>query len=217
MFLLSTCFCHTEFVPDRKPYHHGNLRDTLLEASLALIRETGVQGFTLREVARRAGVSHAAPYRHFREKEDLLAAIAEGGFDRLTAAMRSATAKPSDPFKRLRDAGIAYIEFAQEQPEHFHVMFTVDLDEARHPSAKAAAGRCFAELLGLVAACQQAQLLKGPPQTAALMAWTQVHGIAELALRDQLGFSSRKELREFAKMTINAFGRGSELATPPKS
>jgi AcrR family transcriptional regulator len=216
MFLLSTYFCHTDLVPDRKPYHHGNLRDTLLEASLELIREKGVREFTLREVARRAGVSHAAPYRHFREKEDLLAAIAEGGFDRLTAAMRSAAAKPHDPFRRLRNAGIAYIEFAQEQPEHFHVMFTVDLDEGRHPSAKAAAGRCFAELLGLVTACQLSRLLKGPPETAALMAWIQVHGIAELALRGQLGFKSRKELREFAKMTIDVFGRGSELAAPGK-
>jgi AcrR family transcriptional regulator len=202
-------------VSDRKPYHHGNLRDALLQASLALIREGGLGEFTLREVARRAGVSHAAPYRHFREKAELLAAVAEDGFDRLTAAMHSAAAKSRDPFSRLQNAGLAYIEFAQEQPEHFLVMFTVDLDENLHASAKASAERCFAELLELVTACHYAQKLKGPPpETAALVAWTQVHGIAELALRGQLGFRNRKELRDFAKLATGVIGRGLKLDTP---
>jgi AcrR family transcriptional regulator len=203
-------------VPDRKPYHHGNLRDALLEASLELIREAGIREFTLREVARRAGVSHAAPYRHFREKEDLLAAIAEDGFDRLTATMHAAASKSRDSFGRLKNAGIAYIEFGLERPEHFHVMFTVDLEETRHPAAKAAAGRCFAELLELVSACLQAQSMKDEPTTVALMAWIQVHGITELALRGQLGFKSRKELREFAELTIDVFGRGSGLSASRK-
>jgi AcrR family transcriptional regulator len=212
MFLLSTYFWHTCLVRDRKPYHHGNLRDALVEASLDLIREAGIRGFTLREVARRAGVSHAAPYRHFREKADLLAAIAEDGFDRLTSAMHSAATKSQDPFGRLQNAGIAYIEFAQEQPEHFLVMFTADLDENAHLSAKAAAGRCFSELLSLVSACRQARSLEGQrPETTALIAWAQVHGIADLALRGQLGFRNRKELRNFAKLATDVFGRGSKL------
>lgn len=200
---------------DRKPYHHGNLRDALLQASLGLIRESGIREFTLREVARRAGVSHAAPYRHFREKAELLAAVAEDGFNRLTAAMQSAAAKSRDPFGRLQNAGLAYIDFAQEQPEHFLVMFTVDLDDNLHPSANAAADRCFAELLGLVTACHHAQKLKGPrPETSALIAWTQVHGIAELALRGQLGFRNGKELKDFAKLATDVVGRGLKLTTP---
>lgn len=124
------------FLSNRKPHHHGNLRDTLLQASLGLIREGGIREFTLRELARRAGVSHAAPYRHFREKAQLLAAVAEDGFNGLTAAMHSAAAKPRSPFGRLQNAGVAYIDFAQEQPEHFLVMFTVNLDESLHPSAQ---------------------------------------------------------------------------------
>jgi len=205
----------TYLVSDRKPYHHGNLRDALLQASLGLIREGGIREFTLREVARRAGVSHAAPYRHFREKAELLAAVAEDGFNRLTAAMHSAAAKSRDPFGRLQNAGLAYIEFAQEQPEHFLVMFTVDLDENLHPSAKAAADQCFGELLGLVTACHYAQKLKGPPpETTALIAWTQVHGIAELALRGQLGLRNRRELRDFAKLATDVVGRGLKLDTP---
>ncbi|HMF76318.1 MAG TPA: TetR/AcrR family transcriptional regulator [Bryobacteraceae bacterium] len=199
---------------DSKPYHHGNLRDALLAASLVLIREVGIREFTLREVARRAGVSHAAPYRHFRDKDEVLAAIAEGGFDGLTAAMQSGASKSQDSFGRLRNAGLAYIEFAQEQPEHFHVMFTVDLDKVRHPSAKAAAERCFAVLVALVTAWHDGRFLNGSPQTNALMAWTTVHGIAELALRGQLGFRSREELQDFSKAAMDLFGRGSELPGP---
>jgi AcrR family transcriptional regulator len=197
----------------RKPYHHGNLHNALLEAALGLIREVGLRGFTLRAVARRAGVSHAAPYRHFREKAALLAALAEDGFDRLTAAMQAAGATSQDPFGRLQQAGLAYIAFAQAQPEHFLVMFSIALDAQRHPAAKAAANRCFAELVALVTACQHAR--DGlPSKTAARMAWTHVHGIAELALRGQLGFSTSQELREFAQLAIEVFGRGAHLAPP---
>lgn len=204
-------------MPDHKPYHHGNLRQAVLAASLDLIREKGIRAFTLREIARRADVSHGAPYRHFRDKADLLAAIAEEGFNRLTEAMHCAAAKATEPFPRLRNAGLAYIEFAQSQPEHFQVMFTADLDETRHPSAKIAAKGCFAELRALVDACLHAQRVKElTAEIAALLAWTHVHGVADLALRGQLGFKNKKELREFAKLAIDCFGRGCKLAEPNK-
>src|SRR5499425_1218502 len=125
----------------RKPYHHDNLREALLEEAVRLIGEAGPGALTLREVARRAGVSHNAPYRHFRDKDDLLAAIAQEGFERLTATIRTAAAKKRIPFEQLESAGIAYVEFAQAQPEHFSVMFSVDLRGKRHVSAKAAADR----------------------------------------------------------------------------
>src|SRR5579871_1734507 len=80
-------------MPAPRPYHHGHLKKALLDAALALIAETGARGFTLREAARRAGVSHNAPYRHFRDKDDLLAAVAADGFDRLGEAMTRAAGK----------------------------------------------------------------------------------------------------------------------------
>jgi AcrR family transcriptional regulator len=75
------------------PYHHGTLKQTLVDAAIALVAEVGTHGFTLREVARRAGVSHNAPYRHYRDKDDLLAVVAMQGFERLTAAMRRSAAR----------------------------------------------------------------------------------------------------------------------------
>jgi AcrR family transcriptional regulator len=195
-------------VNKRRPYHHGDLRQALLTASVDLIRELGRSEFTLREVARRAGVSHAAPYRHFRDKSDLLAAVAEEGFERLTASIRIAADRGRQPFERLQNAGVAYVDFALKQPEHFSVMFSVDLRQD-HASARVAAERCFAELVTLVAACRDERPGNGETTlTSARIAWSQVHGVAELALRGQLPFSSKKELRRFAILATETIGRG---------
>jgi AcrR family transcriptional regulator len=200
-------------VKTRRPYHHSDLRGALLRTSLELLRDRTSNDFTLREVARRAGVSHNAPYRHFRDKNDLLAAIAEEGFDRLTAAMQSAAGEGQTPFEQLQNAGIAYIEFAQAAPEHFSVMFSIDLRENRHVSAKSAADRSFAELVKLVLASRQGRSFggSGSPEIAALVAWTQVHGIAVLTLRGQLRFKARREIIEFVKLATEAIGRGLRL------
>jgi len=106
-----------------KPYHHGNLREALLGAAIRLIAEVGPTAFTLREVARRAGVSHNAPYRHFRDRDDLMAAVAAQGFRELTRAMIEAAAPKSDPLDRLKHAGLGYVTFALRRAEHFTVMF----------------------------------------------------------------------------------------------
>src|SRR6202044_4146949 len=99
-------------MPGKRPYHRVNLKQSLLDAAVGLIGEVGPQAFTLREVARRAGVSHNAPYRHFRDKDDLLAAVAAEGFDRLTEEMRKAMAKGRTAAERLNLAGRGYIQFA---------------------------------------------------------------------------------------------------------
>src|SRR5215831_1055457 len=122
-----------------KPYHHGNLREALLGAAIRLIAEVGPTAFTLREVARRAGVSHNAPYRHFRDREDLLAAVAAQGFRELTRAMIEAAAGKSDALERLKCAGLGYVTFALRRPEHFTVMFDAPVSKHKHPDSAAAA------------------------------------------------------------------------------
>src|ERR1700687_5492875 len=107
----------------RRPYHHGNLREELLQGAVRVIAELGPAAFTMREVARKAGVSHNAPYRHFQDKEALLAAVAAEGFDRLTESMRKTAQPAPGATERLRLAARGYVKFSLRFPEHFSVMF----------------------------------------------------------------------------------------------
>ena len=187
----------------RKPYHHGNLREALLEASIQLIGEVGPTAFTLREVARRAGVSHNAPYRHFQDKSALLAAVAAQGYDELTEAMTKAAGQQVNPRDRLKQAGLAYIAFALRRPEHFTVMFDAPLPPQEHPDATLASKRSFSVLLDLVQACQgKKQSLPGESLPFALLAWSMVHGIAKLATTGRLPYRSRAKILEFASFVI---------------
>src|ERR1700692_531692 len=116
----------------RRPYHHGNLRDTLLQGALRTIAELGPAALTLREVARRAGVSHNAPYRHFKSKEDLVAALATEAFRQLHQFLRDAMAS-TDPAGRLGAAARAYLRFGLANRSRFHVMFHSAFDRESYP------------------------------------------------------------------------------------
>src|ERR1700733_14069067 len=116
MLRLSTSCVTRVAVAAKRPYHRVNLKQSLLDFAVVLIAEVGPQAFTLREVARRAGVSHNAPYRHFRDKDDLLAAVAAEGFDRLAGEMKTAMAKGRTAAERLNLAGRGYVQFALQSP-----------------------------------------------------------------------------------------------------
>src|SRR5687767_8172023 len=106
MLRLSTPRCYDRAMPRARAYHHGNLKEALLEAAVALVAERGTAGFTLREVARRAGVSHNAPYRHYKDREALLAEVARQGFEELGGALAKALAAAgADPIDRFRAIG----------------------------------------------------------------------------------------------------------------
>jgi AcrR family transcriptional regulator len=114
----------TASAPARRSYHHGDLRNALIGQALAQIASEGARALCLREVARRAGVSHTASYRHFPNKECLLAAIAEQGFAMLSDAMGAALrAHPDDPLAALQASGVAYVEFGVQYPDHLQIMF----------------------------------------------------------------------------------------------
>src|SRR5262245_55878012 len=129
MFTVSTWYCPAMPIRVRRKaadaYQHGDLREALIQAGLKLLSETGVDGLGLRAAAQLAGVSHAAPYRHFRDKDALVAAIAERGFRLLTQAMRDEIARaPSrDVTSRLRAMGHGYVTFALTHPAYFRVIF----------------------------------------------------------------------------------------------
>src|ERR1700738_4623556 len=110
---------------NKPTYHHGDLKNALIDAAMAHIARDGARALSLRQVARSAGVSHTASYRHFRSKESLLAAIAEQGFHRLSDMMRVAIQQHSDdPLAMLRASGVAYVEFCVCYPDHPHITFS---------------------------------------------------------------------------------------------
>jgi AcrR family transcriptional regulator len=129
-------------------YHHGDLRAALVDAAIALIAERGVRGFSLAEASRRVGVSAAAPYRHFADRDDLLAAVAVRALDSF-AAMVAAQGSPDDPAQRLAAMARAYVQFAGEQSSLFDVLFIAGLDKSRYPELQRA-WIPIDELLGLV-------------------------------------------------------------------
>ena len=188
----------------RKPYHHGNLQEALLRAAIGLIGEVGPMAFTLREVARRAGVSHNAPYRHFQDKEALMTAVAAEGYRELTNGMLDAAGKQSRAVDRLKHAGLAYVEFALRRPEHFAVMFDAPLSEQRHFDAIGAAKEAFSALVGFVKAAQkEGELVSGDSGEYALLSWTMVHGVAKLAITGRLPYRTKAGIMKFASFVID--------------
>ena len=118
----------------KRPYHHGDLRTALIEAALSLVEEHGVKGLALSDAARQAGVSVAAPYRHFKDKEALLAEIAAEGFVLFRDALaRAAQSNPKDKVQRLVEMGVAYVDFALEHRSHFKVMWESGIPKEKYP------------------------------------------------------------------------------------
>jgi AcrR family transcriptional regulator len=171
----------------RDSYHHGDLKRALTSAALSLVAEKGPKGFTLTEAARRAGVSAAAPYRHFADKASLLATVAEQGFADLHADLVAAGDAASDPRARVIDLGRAYVRWAVAHPDHYRVMFGAELDKPVHPSLGVAALRAFGDLLDAITACQEAGIVDGgEPLLVAAPLWSLVHGVASLAIGGEL-------------------------------
>ena len=180
------------------PYHHGQLRQALLEAALHLITERGVDSFTLREVARQAGVSHAAPYHHFADKSALVEAVVVESFHAFATALREATTPSGTALDNLIAIGKAYVRFAIEHSASFRLMYRTEL---RHPSFPEgqehlerssviddAALEAYQILADRIRACQEAGFIPvGSLTPRTLTAWSTVHGVAVLLLDGSLG------------------------------
>lgn len=164
-------------------YHHGNLREALIRAALELIAEKGPAGFTFAEAARWAGVSPAAPYRHFRDRDELMANVALRGFEQFGAALARAwdDGRP-DTFTALDRLGKAYLEFARAEPAYYAAMFEAGIPADASPELRQAGDRAFAVLRGAAEAlCAQMPAAERPPALmVALHLWSVTHGIASL-------------------------------------
>jgi AcrR family transcriptional regulator len=174
----------------RRGYHHGNLREALIRAALDLIARKGPAGFTFADAARWVGVSPAALYRHFRDREALLADVSRRGFELFEGALSRAwdDGRP-DPYRAFENVGRAYLHFARSEPAYYSAMFEAGIPLDADPGLREAAGRAFAVLRrASETLCAQAPPGKRPPSLMmSLHVWALSHGIASLFGRGDAG------------------------------
>jgi AcrR family transcriptional regulator len=191
----------------KKAYHHGDLRDELVAATDAILLERGVEGFTLREAARRAGVSPAAPAHHFRDAKGLLGEVVLRAFRDFGNALEAADKRGGDdPSVRLNEQGIAYVKFALANPARFQLMFRHSKYDITYPGLREAGDRAFHLLENAV---RDAHGLTAGQETSPsafgyLMAvWSMVHGFSHLALGGELDAAAAQ--RGGKKAVLNSF------------
>ena len=193
-----------------RPYHHGNLRTALLAQAEQTVRERGVQELSLRELARGLGVSHGAPRRHFPDRQALLDALAEAGFERLGAELRSAVDGAGDDFQaRLQATASAYVRFATDDAAHLELMFAGKHGE-QSEALNEAANRAFAVMLELIEQGQADGALEpGPSERVGLVLFATIQGIAALVTG---GMVDAAQLDGLVGDAIAHFLRGSRTA-----
>lgn len=177
--------------PRRKPrhaYHHGHLRQALVDQAVRTIQDKGIEALTLREAGERLGVSRTALYRHFADKQALLAAVATEGFRAFGDALAAAWESGGRGRAGLLDMGRAYVRFALGRPSHYRVMFGGFLAHAKgDPGLRTVAERAFRVLVDAIVELQREELVRaGPAEELAVFVWSSTHGLAMLAIDGQL-------------------------------
>jgi AcrR family transcriptional regulator len=202
-------------MPKQKPPRPPDLRRTILDASLVLLEQGGVAALSMREVARRANVTHGAPYHHFVDRGAILAALAEEGFALLAQGMREAMEREAvGSIARFEAAGLSYVGFALEHPGHMRIMFRPELaPPLDHPGIDEGAKRAMRLLVDCVVECQRAgTIAAGDPTPIVLTSWATVHGLASLWIDGSLprlhpGVAP-EELARIVAGTLGALLRG---------
>lgn len=172
---------------ERGAYHHGRLREALVAAALELIAEAGTQGLSLRDVARRLGVSHQAPYRHFADKQALLDAIAGDGFRELADALRATVTAHADPVDRLVELGVTYVRFARDHRAAYRVMFAEPSSAEGAPPPEPTGDTAFHVLVETIRYGQaKGAFVAGSARELAVASFAFVHGLAMLGIDGKL-------------------------------
>lgn len=171
------------------PYHHGDLKNALIQAGVEILAQEGVGGLSLRKVAKQAGVSHAAPYSHFVDKQALIAAISTEGFKQLSLQIREIfEANQPEPATLLVETAWAYLQFALNEPDRFKLMFSSVLEkEKEYPEFVEYSKKNFSQIVEVIKLCQSAGIIRaGTPDLTTVSIWSTVHGLVMLVLEDQI-------------------------------
>ena len=196
----------------KKTYHHGDLKNALIQAGIEVLSKQGVNGLSLRKVAKQAGVSHAAPYAHFSDKQALVAAISTEGYRRLYEQISTASqSQHGNPQSQLVEAAWAYVQFALREREHFKITLSAAVEKEKdYPAFVHMSTQSFELVEEIVAACQAVGVLNpGPTDLVAVSVWSLVHGFVSLLLEGQISHKvlDRWTLREILIHSLNQITR----------
>jgi AcrR family transcriptional regulator len=194
-------------MPKKKTYHHGDLKNALINAGVEILAKDGVSGLSLRKVASKAGVSHTAPYSHFADKQALIAAISTEGFRQLYERVEAVAEKyKTRPSRQLVEVAWSYVQFAMDDRDRFKVMFSGVLEkEKEYPEFVVESQKNFQLVKMIVEANQAAGVLRsGPSDLMALSAWGIIHGFIMLLLEGQISHRvlEQKSLRELVEFQL---------------
>jgi AcrR family transcriptional regulator len=195
---------------NKSSYHHGDLKNALIVAGVEILAREGVGALSLRKVAKKAGVSHSAPYAHFKDKQALIAAISIEGFKELLAALQEVFEKnETAPGRLLLETAWVYMEFALKESDTFKVMFSGILEkENEYPDLVDVVQRTFHMVVKVVAICQaNAVLPEGDAELTSTALWAQIHGLISLYLEGQISHTilDRYELKQILTHALNRF------------
>lgn len=193
-------------------YHHGDLKNALIKAGTEILAKNGVGGLSLRQVAQKAGVSHAAPYAHFADKQALIAAISTEGFRQLYEQVIVVTSRyENDPARQLLETAWTYVQFAMNDPDQFKIMFSSVLEkEKEYPDFVEMSQKTFQQVVAVVASCQAAGVLReGDGELTAVTIWSAVHGLIALLLEGQIPHAVLEQfsLRQMLIFSLNQLCR----------
>jgi len=193
---------------NKSPYHHGDLKNALIRTGVEILAREGISALSLRKVARRAGVSHSAPYAHFKDKQALITAISIEGFKKLLQILENTFQEnKSDPRRLLLETAWAYFNFALHETDTFKVMFSGILEkEEKDPDLLALVRQTYQIVVQVVSICQAEGILAaGDTNLAATALWAQIYGLISLYLEGQISHSilDRYELRSILLFSIN--------------
>ncbi|MBP7240664.1 TetR/AcrR family transcriptional regulator [Amaricoccus sp.] len=195
----------------RKSYHHGNLREALVEAALKLVEEKGPLGFTMAEAARSAGVSPAAPYRHFRNRDELIEEVARQGFEAFADRLERVVDDPRlSTLAAFSMAGQVYIDFARSHPGHYAAMFESGVGLAGDPGLARASNRAMSVLVRLAErlTAHLPAARRPPAQMVANHVWALSHGVVELFARGAPGSRAPYSAEEMLESGTGIYLRG---------